>query len=43
VYEALAAGADLVVVGNHLERDPDFLADAVAAVREATASQPAGQ
>jgi phosphoglycerol geranylgeranyltransferase len=39
VYAALAAGADLVVVGNHLERDPGFLADAVAAVREATVSQ----
>jgi putative glycerol-1-phosphate prenyltransferase len=35
VYAALAAGADLVVVGNHLERNPTFLADAVAAVREA--------
>jgi putative glycerol-1-phosphate prenyltransferase len=32
VYAALAAGADLVVVGNHIERDPDFLAEAVAAV-----------
>jgi len=40
VYAALAAGADLVVVGNHLERNPDFLADAVAAVRQA-AVQPA--
>lgn len=37
LYAALTAGADLVVVGNHLERDPNFLADAVAAVREATA------
>ncbi|WP_232341439.1 geranylgeranylglyceryl/heptaprenylglyceryl phosphate synthase [Hymenobacter ginkgonis] len=35
IYTALAAGADLVVVGNHLERTPNFLADAVAAVREA--------
>jgi phosphoglycerol geranylgeranyltransferase len=35
VYAALAAGADMVVVGNHLERNPNFLADAVAAVREA--------
>jgi hypothetical protein len=25
-----------VVVGNHIERDPTFLAQAVAAVREAT-------
>jgi putative glycerol-1-phosphate prenyltransferase len=39
VYAALAAGADLVVVGNHIERDPGFLADAVAAVREASAQQ----
>ncbi|RZK18508.1 MAG: geranylgeranylglyceryl/heptaprenylglyceryl phosphate synthase [Hymenobacter sp.] len=36
---ALAAGADLVVVGNHIERNPDFLAEAVAAVRSAA---PAG-
>jgi len=36
IYTALAAGADLVVVGNHLERDSNFLADAVAAVRQAT-------
>ncbi len=36
IYTALAAGADLVVVGNHLERNPGFLADAVAAVRQAT-------
>lgn len=28
-------GADLVVVGNHLERSPDFLAEAAAAVRQA--------
>jgi geranylgeranylglyceryl phosphate synthase family protein len=35
IYAALAAGADLVVVGNHIERDPNFLADAVAAVRQA--------
>lgn len=40
IYAALAAGADIVVVGNHLERNPNFLADAVAAVREATASRP---
>jgi phosphoglycerol geranylgeranyltransferase len=39
VYAALTAGADVVVVGNHLERDPNFLADAAAAIREATASQ----
>jgi geranylgeranylglyceryl phosphate synthase family protein len=36
VYTALAAGADLVVVGNHIERDANFLAEAVAAVRAAT-------
>lgn len=35
IYTALAAGADLVVVGNHIERDPNFLAEAVAAVRQA--------
>ena len=35
IYAALAAGADLVVIGNHLERNADFLADAVAAVRQA--------
>ena len=34
VYTALAAGADLVVVGNHIERDASFLAEAVAAVRD---------
>ena len=38
VYAALVAGADVVVVGNHLERNPHFLAHAVAAVRKATAS-----
>lgn len=32
--QALGAGADVVVVGNQLEREPDFLIDAVAAVRE---------
>ena len=32
---ALGAGADLVVIGNHLERNPDFLAEAVAATRQA--------
>ncbi len=26
IYTAFAAGADMVVIGNHLERDPDFLA-----------------
>jgi geranylgeranylglyceryl phosphate synthase family protein len=36
IYTALAAGADLVVVGNHIERDPGFLAEAVAAVRQAS-------
>ncbi len=35
IYEALAAGADMVVIGNHLERDPDFLATATAALRTA--------
>ena len=40
IYAALAAGADMVVVGNHIERDPSFLAEAVAAVRGAMASQP---
>ena len=34
VYAALAAGADIVVVGNHLERDPHFLAAAVAAIHQ---------
>ena len=38
LYAALTAGADVVVVGNHLEAEPAFLAEAVAAVREATAS-----
>ncbi len=32
--QALGAGADVVVVGNQLELDPDFLLEAVAAVRE---------
>jgi putative glycerol-1-phosphate prenyltransferase len=36
IRTALSAGADLVVVGNHLERNPDFLAEAVAAVRQAS-------
>ena len=35
IRAALAAGADLVVVGNHIERNPDFLAEAVAAIRTA--------
>ena len=35
IYTALAAGADLVVIGNHLDRDPNFLAEAVAAARTA--------
>ena len=34
VYAALTAGADLVVVGNHIERDPGFLAEAVAATAD---------
>ena len=38
LYAALTAGADVVVVGNHLEAEPTFLAEAVAAVREATTS-----
>ncbi len=33
IRAALAAGADLVVVGNHIERNPNFLAEAVVAVR----------
>lgn len=33
LQEALDAGADVVVVGNQLERDPDFLVEAVEAVR----------
>jgi phosphoglycerol geranylgeranyltransferase len=33
IAAVLAAGADLIVVGNHIERDPNFLAEAVAAVR----------
>ncbi len=32
VYAALAAGADVVVVGNHIEADPSFLAEAVRVV-----------
>ena len=40
--EYFAAGADMVVVGNHLERNPGFLAEAVAAVRGAAAKQPVG-
>ena len=33
IYAALAAGADVVVVGNHIEEKPEFLAEAVAMVR----------
>ena len=33
IYTALAAGADLVVVGNHIERDPNFLAEAVSQLK----------
>jgi len=33
IQVALAAGADLVVVGNHIERDLNFLAEAATAVR----------
>jgi geranylgeranylglyceryl phosphate synthase family protein len=36
IKAALAAGADLVVVGNHIERDPNFLVEAVAAVQAAS-------
>lgn len=32
VYAALAAGADVVVVGNHIEAQPEFLAEAAAVV-----------
>jgi putative glycerol-1-phosphate prenyltransferase len=32
VYAALAAGADVVVVGNHIEAEPAFLAEAVSVV-----------
>jgi putative glycerol-1-phosphate prenyltransferase len=38
IYAALAAGADVVVVGNHIEAHPGFLAEAAAAVRGATVS-----
>lgn len=34
IYAALAAGADVVVVGNHLEERPEFLAEAVAVVKQ---------
>ncbi|MGI4834469.1 MAG: geranylgeranylglyceryl/heptaprenylglyceryl phosphate synthase [Janthinobacterium lividum] len=37
ISTALAAGADLVVIGNHLERNPDFLAEATAAATAASA------
>ena len=33
LHAALAAGADVVVVGNRLEEAPEFLAEAVATVR----------
>ena len=32
VYAALAAGADVVVVGNHIEANPDFLGEAAQVV-----------
>jgi putative glycerol-1-phosphate prenyltransferase len=32
VYAALAAGADVVVVGNHIEAAPEFLAEAASVV-----------
>jgi len=38
---ALAAGADVVVVGNKIEDEPGFLAEAVAAVRSTTLSMQA--
>ena len=41
IRAALVAGADLVVVGNHIERNPDFLAEAVAAVRGVGVADPA--
>ena len=34
IRAALGAGADLVVVGNHIERNPDFLTEAVAAITD---------
>jgi putative glycerol-1-phosphate prenyltransferase len=37
IHAALAAGADVVVVGNKIEDDPDFLGEAAAAVRAASA------
>jgi putative glycerol-1-phosphate prenyltransferase len=43
IETALAAGADLVVVGNHIERNPDFLAEAVAAVRSTSAMSSSAQ
>ena len=42
VYAALAAGADVVVVGNHIEAQPEFLAEAagvVASFNRVAASQ----
>lgn len=39
IYTALVAGADLVVVGNHIEHNPNFLAEAVAAVRAAASDR----
>ena len=35
IYAALHAGADVAVVGNRIEEEPEFLAEAVAAVRGA--------
>ena len=40
---ALAAGADVVVVGNRLEEAPEFLAEAVAVVRSAMTAEVHGQ
>lgn len=37
-YDAFAAGADVVVVGNQLEKDPAFLRDVVAVAQSFTSS-----
>jgi phosphoglycerol geranylgeranyltransferase len=33
-YAALEAGADVIVIGNHIEKDPDFLAEMSRTVRQ---------
>jgi phosphoglycerol geranylgeranyltransferase len=38
-YEAVAAGADIVVVGNVLEKDPDLLEQMVSAVHQVAIKQ----